>query len=37
MINTWKRQGIEGTTGLFSGEAESKDAEKEGEIEKLHP
>ncbi len=36
VINTWKRQAIEGMTGVFSGKAEAKAAEKEGEIEKLH-
>lgn len=36
VINTWKRQAIEGMTGLFTGKAEAKAAEKEGEIERLH-
>ncbi len=36
VINTWKRQAIEGMIGVFSGKAEAKAAEKEGEIEKLH-
>jgi len=36
VINTWKRQAIEGMTGVFSGKAEAKAAGKEGEIEKLH-
>ena len=36
VINTWKRQAIEGMAGVFSGKAEAKAAEKEGEIEKLH-
>lgn len=36
LINTWKRQALEGMSGIFSGKAEAKAAEKEGEIEKLH-
>ncbi|NDW31877.1 hypothetical protein G0Q01_06370 [Yangia sp. PrR007] len=35
-INTWKRQALEGMSAIFSGKAEAKAAEKEGEIEKLH-
>ncbi len=35
-VNTWKRQALEGMSGIFSGKAEAKAAEKEGEIEKLH-
>lgn len=34
VINTWKRQAIEGMSGVFSGKAEARAAEKEGEIEK---
>ena len=36
VINTWKRQALEGMSGIFSGKAEAKAAETEGEIEKLH-
>lgn len=36
LINTWKRQALEGMSGIFSGRVEAKDAEKEGEIERLH-
>ena len=36
LINTWKRQAIEGMTGLFSGKAEAAAAEREGELGKLH-
>lgn len=36
LINTWKRQALEGMSGIFSGKAEAKAAEKEGEIEELH-
>jgi transposase len=36
VINTWKRQAIEGMAVVFSGKAEAQAAEKEGEIEKLH-
>lgn len=35
VINTWKRQAIEGMSGVFSGKAEAQAAEREGEIEKL--
>ena len=36
LINAWKRQGIEGMTGVFAGKAEAAAAEREGELEKLH-
>ena len=36
LINTWKRQALEGMSGIFSGKAEAKDGEKDGEIERLH-
>lgn len=36
LINTWKRQAIEGMAGVFSGKAESAAIEREGEMEKLH-
>lgn len=35
VINTWKRQAIEGMAGVFSGKVEARAAEKEGEIGKL--
>ena len=36
LINTWKRQAIEGMAGVFSGKAEAAAAERDGEVEKLH-
>ncbi|MBL3559640.1 hypothetical protein JMM65_02450 [Rhodovulum sulfidophilum] len=36
LINTWKRQALESMSGIFSGKAEAKAAEKENEIEKMH-
>lgn len=36
LINRWKRQVLEGISGMFSGKAEENAAEKVGEIEKLH-
>ena len=36
VIHSWKPQTLEGMTAIFSGKAEAKAAEKEGEIEKLH-
>ena len=36
VINTWKRQALEGMAGIFSGKAEANAAEKERQIEKLH-
>jgi transposase len=36
LINTWKRQAIEGMAGVFSNKAEAAVAEREGELEKLH-
>jgi transposase len=36
LINAWKRQGIEGMAGVFSGKAEAAAAERECELEKLH-
>ena len=33
VIHSWKRQGLEGMAAIFSGKAEAKAAEKEGEIE----
>lgn len=36
LINTWKRQAIEGMAGVFSGKAEAAAAAREGELEKLH-
>ena len=36
LINTWKRQAIEGMAGVFSNKAEGAAAEREGELEKLH-
>ena len=36
LINAWKRQAIEGMTGVFSGRSEAAEAAREGELEKLH-
>jgi transposase len=36
LINAWKRQAIEGMTGVFSGRPEAAEAAREGELEKLH-
>lgn len=36
MINTWERQALEGVSGIFSGKAGAKAAEKDSEFEKLH-
>jgi transposase len=36
LINTWKRQAIEGMAGVFSNKAEAAAADREGELEKLH-
>ena len=36
MINAWKKQAIEGMSGVFSGKAEAAEAEREGEIDQLH-
>ena len=36
LINTWRRQALEGMSGIFSGKAKAKAAEKDGEIETLH-
>ncbi len=36
LINTWKRQAIEGMAGVFACKAEAAAAEREGELEKLH-
>jgi transposase len=36
LINTWKRQAVEGMAAVFSGKAETAEADREGELEKLH-
>ena len=36
MINAWKKQAIEGMSGVFSGKAEAVEAAREGEIDHLH-
>ena len=36
MITAWKKQEVEGMAGVFSGKAETTDAVREGEAEKLH-
>ena len=36
MINTWKKQAIEGMATVFSGNAGAADAARENEIDQLH-
>lgn len=36
LINSWKRQAIEGMAGVFSNNTEVASAERAGELEKLH-
>jgi len=36
MISGWKRQAMDGLALVFSGQAEVKEAAREGEVEKLH-
>lgn len=36
MINAWKKQAIEGMSGVFSGKAAAAEAAREGEIDQLH-
>jgi transposase len=36
MINAWKKQAIEGMSGVFSGKAEAADTARAGEIDQLH-
>lgn len=34
LINAWKKQGIEGMAGVFSGKAEAAEGSHQGEVEK---
>lgn len=36
LINTWKRQAVEGMAGVFAGKAETAEADRAAEVEKLH-
>ncbi len=36
LINSWKKQAIEGMSGTFSGKAEAAEADRRDEIDKLH-
>lgn len=36
LINSWKKQAIEGMSGTFSGKAEAVEADRQSEIDKLH-
>ena len=36
MINAWKRQAMDGLSGVFSGKAEAAEAGREAEIDRLH-
>jgi transposase len=36
MIAAWRKQAVEGLSGVFSGKSEAAESVREGEIEKLH-
>jgi transposase len=36
LINAWKKQAVEGMTGVFSGRAEAAETAREGELETRH-
>jgi transposase len=36
MINAWKKQAIEGMSGVFPGKAEAAETARAGEIDQLH-
>ncbi len=36
LINSWKRQAIEGMAGVFSGKAEAEVADREAQVDRLH-
>ena len=36
MINAWKRQAMDGMSGVFSGKAEAAETNREAEIDRLH-
>lgn len=36
MIAAWRKQAVEGLSGVFSGKAEAREGAREGEIDKLH-
>ncbi|MBC7668361.1 MAG: hypothetical protein H7236_07900 [Gemmatimonadaceae bacterium] len=36
MSAAWRKQAIEGLSGVFSGKAEATEGAREGEIDKLH-
>ena len=36
LINTWKRQAVEGMSGVFSNTAETAAADREAELDRLH-
>ena len=36
LINSWKRQAIDGMAGVFSGKAEAEVADREAQFERLH-
>jgi transposase len=36
LINTWKRQAVEGMAAVFGDKAEAVEASREAEVEKLH-
>ena len=36
LINAWKKQAVEGMSGTFSGKAEAAEADRRGEVDKLH-
>ena len=36
LINSWKRQAVEGMAGMFAGKAEAEVADREAQFERLH-
>lgn len=36
MISAWKKQAVDGMSGVFSGKAEAVENARDGEVEKLH-
>ena len=36
MISAWKKQAVDGMSGVFSGKAEAVESARDGEVEKLH-
>ena len=36
LINSWKRQAVEGMAGVFSGKAEAEVADRDAQVDRLH-